>query len=328
MSISRKEVQAQYEQPLFSLVESSHKVLKKHFRPGDVQTSRLMSIKTGGCSEDCTYCSQSVRYKTGLNVEALLPLEKVLEAAQQAKTEGATRFCMGAAWREIRNGTHFEKVLEMVREVKALGLQVCCTLGMLTKEQAHLLKEAGLYAYNHNIDTSESYYKKVVSTRKYSDRLRTIKYVREAGITVCTGGILGLGESDQDRVDFLYQLASFCPQPESVTINKLVPIKGTPMGDSPPISALVVLRVVATTRILIPKSVIRLSAGRESLTHAEQFLLFYAGANSVFLGEKLLTAPNVGRASDKKLFEELDLQACCMGEEPSIYSKREEVHSR
>ena len=327
MSLSREEVKSLYERSLFSLVESAHEMLKKHFRPGDIQTSRLMSIKTGGCSEDCAYCSQSVRYRTNIDIEALLPLEEVLLSARQAKAEGATRFCMGAAWREVRNGAHFERVLEMVREVHALGLQVCCTLGMLTKEQAQALKAAGLYAYNHNIDTSESYYKKVITTRKYEDRLRTLEYVREAGITVCTGGILGMGESDEDRVDFIHQLASFSPQPESVTINKLVPIKGTPMGDTPPISHLVILRVVATARLLIPKAVIRLSAGRESLTHSEQFLLFYAGANSIFLGEKLLTAPNAGKASDAELFKALDLRACCMGEVPRPTLNKEEVHS-
>ena len=315
MGISLEEVRTQYEQSLFLLVESAHAMLKKHFRPGDVQTSRLMSIKTGGCPEDCAYCPQAARYQTGLDVQALLPLEEVLAAARQAKAEGATRFCMGAAWREVRDGAHFGRVLEMVREVKALGLQVCCTLGMLSTEQAKALKEAGLYAYNHNIDTSEAHYKKIISTRNYKDRLQTIANVRKAGITVCTGGILGMGESDEDRIAFLYQLSSLDPQPESVTINKLIPIEGTPLGDTPPVSALVLLRVVAVARLIMPKAVIRLSAGRESLTHAEQFLLFYAGANSIFLGEKLLTAPNVTEDSDKQLFEELDLHACRMGEE-------------
>ena len=315
MSISLEKVQAQYERPLFSLVEEAHTVLKKYFNPGDLQTSQLLSIKTGGCSEDCAYCSQSIRYQTGLEVEALLPLERVVDAARQAKANGATRFCMGASWREVRDGAHFDRVLEMIRQVKAEGLQVCCTLGMVSPSQAQQLKAAGLYAYNHNIDTSEAYYQKVITTRNYQDRLRTIETVRAAGITVCTGGILGMGESDVDRVSFIHQLASLVPQPESVTINKLVPVSGTPFEHMPPLSALVLLRVISVARILIPRSVIRLSAGRESLSHAEQFLLFYAGANSVFLGDKLLTAPNSGRASDEALFEALDLQACCMGEE-------------
>lgn len=314
MKLSVEEVKTQYERPLFALVEAAHTVLKKNFRPGDVQTSRLLSIKTGGCPEDCAYCPQAARYHTNLDVEALLPLEEVRAAARKAKKEGATRFCMGAAWREIRNGPHFERVLEMVREVKALGLQVCCTLGMLDATQAQRLKEAGLYAYNHNIDTSEAYYKRIISTRKYEDRLRTIAHVRAAGITVCTGGIIGMGESDADRIAFLHQLATLDPQPESVTINKLVPIPGTPLADAAPLSTLVLLRVVAGARLLMPKAVLRLSAGRESLSHAEQFLLFYAGANSIFLGEKLLTAPNAGEESDKKLFSELNLRACSMGE--------------
>ena len=315
MSISVKDVEARYERGLFELVEEAHATLKQHFRPGDVQTSQLLSIKTGGCPEDCAYCPQAARYHTGLDVQPLLPYEEVLAAAQKAKSAGATRFCMGAAWREVRDGPHFERVLSMVRGVKALGLQVCCTLGMLTEKQAKALKEAGLYAYNHNIDTSEAHYKRIIGTRAYEDRLQTITNVRQADITVCTGGILGMGESDADRIAFLHQLANLTPQPESVTINKLIPIKGTPLADAPPLSALVLLRVIAVARLIIPQAVIRLSAGRESLSHAEQFLLFYAGANSIFLGDKLLTAPNAGAEDDTALFEALSLRSCCMGEE-------------
>ena len=317
MSLSIEQVRSIYERPLFSLVEEAHKVLEQHFKVGEVQTSRLHSIKTGGCVEDCAYCAQAARYHTDVKVEALLPVEEVVAAARKAKAEGATRFCMGASWREVRDGAHFDRVLEMVRRVRDEGLQVCCTLGMLSAEQAIRLKEAGLYAYNHNLDTSESHYKEVITTRSYQDRLQTIAHVRAAGITVCTGGILGMGEHDTDRISFIYQLASLDPQPESVTINKLIPIPGTPLEDTPPVSTLVLLRVITVTRILVPRSVIRLSAGRASLSHAEQFLLFYAGANSVFLGEKLLTAPNPDRSSDELLFNELDLKSCCMGEEPS-----------
>ena len=303
-----------YKRPLFELVGEAHAGLKEHFTPGELQTSRLLSIKTGGCPEDCAYCPQAARYHTGVDVHTLLPLEEVVKEARRAKEEGATRFCMGAAWREVRDGKHFDRVLDMVRAVASLDLQVCCTLGMLTKKQATRLKEAGLFAYNHNIDTSESYYKDVISTRNYKDRLQTIEHVRKAGITVCTGGIIGMGETDQDRIAFLHQLACLSPQPESITINKLIAIKGTPMAEMPEVSTLVLLRVVACARLLIPKAVVRLSAGRESLSEAEQFLLFYAGANSVFLGETLLTAPNPSQASDARLFENLGLQSCRMGD--------------
>ena len=304
---SLNKVQTEYQKPLFTLVEKAHRVLTKYFTPGEIQTSRLLSVKTGGCPEDCAYCPQAARYQTNVQSHALLPLSEIIASAKQAKAEGATRFCMGAAWRAVKDGPQFEKILDMVREVRALGLQVCCTLGMINEEQARRLKEAGLYAYNHNLDTSEDYYGEIISTRKYADRLKTIEYVRKAGMTVCTGGILGMGESHKERISFLHTLANLQPQPESVTINKLVPMKGTPLADQPPLPTLDLIRVVATARILIPQAVIRLSAGRASLSYAEQFLTFYAGANSIFLGEKLLTAPNISAPQDEALFEALDL---------------------
>ena len=297
-----------YCSPLLSLMERAHAVFKSHFHPGEIQTSQLLSIKTGACPEDCAYCPQSARYQTGVQRESLMSLEAVVKKAQEAKQNGATRFCMGAAWREVREGPAFDRVLQMVREVSALGLQTCCTLGMVSKKQAVALKEAGLYAYNHNIDTSENFYKKIIHTRRYEDRLRTIENVRAAGITVCTGGILGMGESDQDRVDFIHQLASFDPQPESVTINQLVAIKGTPLEHQKPLDPLILLRVIATCRILMPSSMIRLSAGRMSLSKVEQLTAYYVGANSIFLGEKLLTSPNPEVVKDRQLFSDLGLK--------------------
>ena len=310
IDISIEQISKVYFSPILSLIEESHSVFREHFNPGEVQTSQLLSIKTGGCPEDCAYCPQSARYQTGVQREALMSVEDVVEKAQEAKKNGATRFCMGAAWREVKAGPSFEKVLQMVRAVSALRLQTCCTLGMLNKEQAIALKEAGLYAYNHNIDTSRNFYKKIIHTRSYEDRLRTIENVRAAGITVCTGGILGMGEKDQDRIEFIHQLVSFRPQPESVTINRLVPIKGTPLEKQKQntLDPLVILRVIATCRIFIPKSIIRLSAGRMSLSKTEQLLAYYIGANSIFLGEKLLTSPNPELETDRQLFSELGLK--------------------
>ena len=308
LSYTLEEVKKVYETPLFDLVRQAHAQLCEHFVPGQLQTSKLLSVKTGGCPEDCAYCPQSAHYHTEVVREKLLPVAWVVREARKAKSEGATRFCMGAAWKRVRDGEEFERILEMVRQVKALGMQTCCTLGMLTEKQAQKLKEAGLHAYNHNLDTSEAYYEKIISTRDYAERLQTLSYVRKAGITVCTGGILGMGETDEDRISFLHTLASLSPQPESVTINKLVPIPGTPLAKQPALSNLVVVRVVAVARLLIPKAVIRLSAGRLSMTHTEQFITFYAGANSIFLGEKLLTSPNPEKTQDEALFKELHLE--------------------
>lgn len=303
-----KKVKSIYNSPLSHLIEKAHEIHKKHFDTQSIQASRLLSIKTGGCPEDCSYCSQSVRYQTGLQREKLLPLEEVIQKAKRAKSEGATRFCMGAAWKEAKNGSAFERVLEMVQAVDKLGMEVCCTLGGLTLDQAKALKKAGLYAYNHNIDTSREFYSKIITTRKFEDRLETLKNVREAGLTVCTGGILGLGETDEDRISFIYELSSLNPHPESVTINLLVPMPGTPLENQKPISSLVTTRVIAVCRILMSKSFIRLSAGRRNMKGAEQFLCFYCGANSIFLGDKLLTAENPTLKSDKKMLDSMNMK--------------------
>ncbi len=300
---NRDEVLALYERDLMSLVNEAHRVHQTNFPVGQVQLSSLLSIKTGGCPENCAYCPQSAHYETGVKKQGLMPLEEVRDEALRAKANGATRFCMGAAWREVKDGPEFQRVLDMVRAVKAEGMEVCCTLGMLNEDQAKALKAAGLHAYNHNIDTSRGFYDKIISTRSYDDRLETIDNVRKAGITVCTGGILGMGESDADRVDFVWQLQNFAPHPESVTINTLIPIAGTPLAEQQGVPALSVARVVATVRILMPKSMIRLSAGRKSMSDEAQFLCFYSGANSIFLGDRLLTSSNPTLQQDRALFE-------------------------
>lgn len=281
---------------------------RQYHTPGRVQTCTLLSIKTGGCPEDCAYCAQSVRYQTGVQVHRLMDTEAVIERARQAKAAGATRFCMGAAWREVRSNRDFDRVLEMIRQVRALGLEVCATLGMLTPEQALALKEAGLTTYNHNLDTSQAYYGHIITTRTYEDRLRTLAAARAAGLKLCTGGILGLGESEEDRIDLLHTLATMKPHPESVPINALVPIEGTPLADAEPPSVWDMVRAIATARILMPQSMIRLAAGRERLTPTEQALCFVAGANSIFLGEKLLTTPNAPLSEDEKLFAILGIE--------------------
>ena len=294
-----------YHSRLSDLLERAGKAHKKHFTRDKVQASRLLSIKTGGCPEDCAYCSQSARYSTGVRPEGLLDLETVIEKAKQARKEGASRFCMGAAWREVRDGSAFDRVLKMVRAVRDLGLEVCCTLGMLTLDQAQRLKEAGLYAYNHNIDTSRAHYSRIITTRKYEDRLKTLKNVREAGLTVCTGGILGLGESHEDRISFIYELAQLSPHPESVTVNTLVPSKGTPLEKQAPVPPLDVARVIAVCRIAMEKSFIRLSAGRRGMSEGDQFLCFFAGANSLFLGDRLLTAENPPLSQDRDMLQRM-----------------------
>lgn len=305
---SREEVQSVYSEKLFSLVSRANEIHRRHFQEGKVQLSSLLSIKTGGCPENCSYCPQSAHFDTGIKRQKLLSTETVRDAAMQAKEKGATRFCMGAAWREIKDGAEFDQVLDLVREVKSTGLEVCCTLGMLTQSQASRLKEAGLYAYNHNIDSSRSFYSKIISTRTYDDRLRTIDNVRRAGLTVCTGGIIGMGETEEDRIDFLWQLTTFDPAPESVTINSLIAIPGTPLGDQKPASAFELARVIASARILLPKSMVRLSAGRKSLSDEGQFLCFLAGANSIFLGDKLLTSSNPSIEEDYELFGKIGVE--------------------
>ena len=300
-----KQVQKIYHLPMMDLLYKAHHVHRKHFNPQKVQTSMLLSIKTGGCPENCAYCPQSAHYQTGVKAEKLMSLNQVLASAKKAKKEGTTRFCMGSAWREVRDGPLFDRVLNMVSAVCKLDMEVCCTLGMLNFSQAKRLKKAGLYAYNHNIDCSKNFYPKIITTRKYEDRIQTLLNVRKAGITVCTGGILGMGESHQDRIEFLHQLAVL--NPESVTINKLIPIPNTPLSQQKPVPAWEVAKVIATARLLMQKAMIRLSAGRQGMSLSEQLLCFFAGANSVFIGDKLLTADNPKQTEDEKMFRHLNL---------------------
>ena len=304
-----EEVEDILKQPFFSLLYNAHQVHLKYNGEMTMQLSSLLNIKTGGCPEDCKYCSQSAHYKgkTKLESKKLMEIKAVLAEAQTAKKNGADRFCIGAAWRQIPDTKEFDVVLEIIRGIKKLGLEACATLGMLTKEQAQQLANAGLTAYNHNIDTSPEHYKNVTSTRTFSDRLATLDLVRGAGIQVCCGGILGLGETPTDRVEFLKVLANMNPHPESVPINILVPITGTPFQNNPSVETLDIVRVIATARILMPKSRIRLSAGRKSLSQEAQILCYFAGVNSIFYGEKLLTTNNSNKNEDIRLFEKLGL---------------------
>jgi biotin synthase len=302
------EIEAIYMAPLVELIFQAQLVHREHHRPNEVQGCMLLSIKTGGCPEDCGYCPQSAHYHTGVAREELLSVEAVLAAARRAQDGGATRFCMGAAWRNVPNGPPFERVLEMVRGVRELGMEACCTLGMLTADQAKALAEAGLTAYNHNLDTSPEFYGEIIHTRTYQERLDTLARVRQAGITVCCGGIIGMGEDRPDRWGLLRQLASLDPHPESVPINMLVRVAGTPLADQPDTDPLELVRTISTARILMPRSRVRLSAGRLSLSEEAQALCFLAGANSVFLGERLLTTPNPDQDADRRLFERLGLE--------------------
>lgn len=297
------------DRPLLDLVFEAASVHRRHHDPRRIQCSQLLSIKTGGCSEDCAYCSQSARYSTPIDEERLKPLKEVIESARAAKERGADRFCMGAAWREAEDGEEFESVLEMVREVKALGLETCATLGMLNKEQAQELRDAGLDYYNHNLDTGRSFYGEIITTRSYDERLATLEAVRSAGMSVCCGGILGLGESRMVRAELLCELANLDPHPESVPINALVPVEGTPLGERPHLDWSEWVRAIATARILMPSAVIRLSAGRTELTEEAQALAFLAGANSVFVGDELLTTPNPELSVDTLLLTKLGLEA-------------------
>jgi biotin synthase len=303
------EVRSIHDLPIPDLVLRAQLVHREHHPATDVQLCSLLSVKTGGCPEDCSYCSQSSRYDTGLEKQRMMKTPEVLDAAQRAKAAGATRFCMGAAWREVKDGPAFDEVLEMVRGVRALGMEACCTLGMLTEEQAKRLGEAGLTAYNHNLDTSRSYYKSIITTRTYDDRLRTLANVRKAGITVCSGGIIGMGESLDDRCSMLMTLANLDPQPESVPVNALAPMQGTPLGEQPPVDPLALVRMIGTARILMPKSRVRLSAGRLALTREAQVLCFLAGANSIFYGEKLLTTGNPDIDADQTLLRDAGMRA-------------------
>ena len=298
-----------YNTPLLELIHRAATVHRENNNPYQVQVSSLLSIKTGGCSEDCSYCPQSVSYHTDVEVHKLMSLEQVTSAAAKAKAAGSSRLCMGAAWREVRDNSDFDRVLDMVKAVNEMDLEVCCTLGMLTPEQAQKLAKAGLYAYNHNLDTSEENYSNIISTRTYDDRLNTIKNVRKAGISVCSGGIIGLGESTEDRINMLLTLSQLDPLPESVPINALVPVKGTPMENQPLVPIWDMVRMIATTRIVMPKKVVRLSAGRTQMSLEGQALCFLAGANSIFAGDKLLTTPNPSFDEDMQLFELLGLSS-------------------
>ena len=300
-------IRAIYELPLPELLFRAQETQRRHHDPAGVQLCTLQSIKTGRCPEDCKYCPQSAHYDTGLEAEALMDAAAIAEAARAARAGGASRFCMGAAWREVRDGAQFDSVLAAVREVSGQGLQVCCTLGMLTQPQAARLKEAGCSVYNHNLDTSREFYPEIISTRTYDERLATLANVRAAGLEVCCGGILGMGETVDDRLKLLAELANLDPQPDSVPINALVPVAGTPLGEATPIEPFAFVRIIATARILMPRAMVRLSAGRTAMSDELQALCYVAGANSIFLGDKLLTTPNPERSDDLRLLERLGL---------------------
>ena len=305
---SIEEITDIYNTPVLELIHRAASVHHRNNQTGEVQVCTLLSIKTGGCPEDCAYCPQAARYHTDVDVQALMQTEDVLTCAKKAKVAGSTRFCMGAAWREVRTNRDFDRVIEMVKGINELGMEVCCTLGMLNEEQAARLADAGLYAYNHNLDTSSDYYGEIISTRTYDDRLQTIGHVRKAGISVCCGGIIGLGETHEDRIKMLRTLSNMPQHPESVPVNALVRIKGTPLENQPKVDIWDMVRMIATARILMPKAMVRLSAGRTEMTVAEQALCFLAGANSIFAGDKLLTTPNPSYDEDNAMFALLGLQ--------------------
>ena len=295
------EVEAIHDLPLFELIDRARDIHREIFPAGEVQLCTLLSVKTGGCPEDCSYCPQSAHHDAEVERDGLLDVDEVLAAARRAKEAGSTRFCMGGAWRSVRDGDEFERVLAMVRGVKELELETCCTLGMLTAEQAGKLREAGLDAYNHNLDTSREHYRSIISTRQYDDRLETLRHVREAGIQICSGGIIGMGETVRDRCAMLVELAGFDPHPESVPINALVRVAGTPLESLPPIEPIELVRMIAAARIMMPRSKVRLSAGRSELSREAQLMCLYAGANSIFYGDRLLTTPNADVSDDRGL---------------------------
>lgn len=304
-----EEIQEIYNSPVLDLIFRAASAHRQYNNTGEVQVCTLLSIKTGGCSEDCAYCPQAARYNTGVNVHPLMKQEEVIANAAKAKAAGSTRFCMGAAWREVRDNRDFDRVIEMVKGVNEMGMEVCCTLGMLTETQAQKLADAGLYAYNHNLDTSKEYYKEIISTRTYNERLDTLDNVRKAGISVCCGGIVGLGETHTDRIKMLHTLSTMPEHPESVPINALVAVEGTPLENNQKVDIWDMVKMIATARILMPKAMVRLSAGRASFSVSEQALCFMAGANSIFTGEKLLTTPNPSFDEDKAMFNLLGLTA-------------------
>ncbi|KQT23300.1 biotin synthase [Chryseobacterium sp. Leaf405] len=307
---TKEEIEEIYNLPLLELIYKAATVHREWHNPDEVQMSTLLSIKTGGCPEDCSYCGQAARYHTNIKVQALLPTEEVIKHAQKAKDNGSSRFCMAAAWREVRNNRDFDRVIDMVKGVNNLGMEVCCTLGMLTEEQAIRLQEAGLYAYNHNLDTSEQYYEEIISTRTFDNRINTINNVRNAGITVCSGGIIGLGETHGDRISMLLTLSTMPKHPESVPINALARVAGTPLEDNEKTNTWEMVRMIATARIIMPSSMVRLSAGRIEMSEFEQAWCFMAGANSIFTGERetLLVTPNPGVSEDMQLLKTLGLK--------------------
>ena len=305
---TKDEILAIYNKPLMDLLYEAASIHRENHDANVVQVSTLLSIKTGGCPEDCGYCPQAARYHTDIEGNDLMSVSQVKAQALRAKSSGSSRVCMGAAWRNVKDGPEFDQVLEMVRTINKLDMEVCCTLGMITENQAKRLAEAGLYAYNHNLDTSEEYYKEVISTRGFEDRLETIENVRKTNVTVCSGGIIGMGESIEDRAGMLVALSSLNPQPESVPINALVAVDGTPMEDEKPVEIWEMIRMVATTRIVMPNTQVRLSAGRTNMSREGQAMCFFAGANSIFAGDKLLTTPNPDVEDDMKMFELLGLK--------------------
>ncbi len=305
---TRKEIEEIYNSPVLDLIYKAATVHREFNDPQEVQVCTLLSVKTGGCPEDCSYCPQAARYHTDVKVQKLMDVQEVLDNAKSAKENGSTRFCMGAAWREVRDNKDFDKVIEMVKGVNQMGMEVCCTLGMITESQAQRLKDAGLYAYNHNLDTSEEAYEEIITTRTYKDRLDTLENVRSAKISVCSGGIIGMGESHLDRVGMLHTLATLPEHPESVPVNALVAVEGTPLEDQERVPVWDMLRMIATARIIMPRAMVRLSAGRVSMTMEEQALCFMAGANSIFAGDKLLTTPNPEVDADKQMFQVLNLK--------------------
>jgi biotin synthase len=305
---TRAEITEIYNTPVLELIYKAASVHRDFHEPGEVQVCTLLSVKTGGCPEDCSYCPQAARYHTNVKVHKLMEVDEVLTKAAEAKDAGSTRFCMGAAWREVRDNRDFDKVVEMVKGVSNIGLEVCCTLGMLTHEQAIKLKDAGLYAYNHNLDTSEEFYGDIITTRTYNDRIETLENVRQAKISVCSGGIIGLGEGESDRIGMLLTLSTLPEHPESVPVNALVPVEGTPLESQPRVSVWEMIRMIATARIIMPKAMVRLSAGRVRMSLEEQALCFLAGANSIFAGDKLLTTPNPGVVQDQEMFQLLQLK--------------------
>lgn len=304
---TKEEIIAIYNKPMMDLLYEAASIHREHHDPNVVQVSTLLSIKTGGCSEDCGYCPQAARYHTAVEGNDLMSVSQVKAQALRAKSGGSSRVCMGAAWRNVKDGPEFDQVLEMVRTINKMDMEVCCTLGMITENQAQRLAEAGLYAYNHNLDTSEEYYKEVISTRGFEDRLQTIENVRKTNVTVCSGGIIGMGESIDDRAGMLVALSTLNPQPESVPINALVAVEGTPLEEEKPVEIWEMIRMVATTRIIMPETQVRLSAGRMNMSREGQAMCFFAGANSIFAGDKLLTTPNPDVNEDMKMFEMLGL---------------------